>query len=119
MNLPPLYHWTPLERREAIRLEGLRPYQPPAVNQLDPEFSSDWAHGFGCICLGTTPARGWSLSGDMQHVSEVEEWDLWEVVLAENDEVRVRAEFGPEIKEVRVFNPVPADRLWWVGTRSA
>jgi hypothetical protein len=115
MILPTLFHWSPLERREQIRVEGLKPYSPTAVTS-DPAL--EWAHGFGCICLGPSPARAWSLSGDMQHVSEIEQWDLWEVVLAATDEVRVRGEFGPEIKEVRVFNPIPADRLWWVATRS-
>lgn len=110
-----LYHWSPLERREAIRSEGLQPYRPPAVT-VDP--AQQWAHGFGCICLAPDPARAWSLSGDMQRVSEIEQWDLWQIWLAATDEVRVRAEFGDEVKEIRVFNPIPADRLWWVATRS-
>lgn len=112
--LPPGYHWSPKDRREAIRADGLKPYSPPVLTM---EPAADWAHGFGCICLGLTPARAWSLSGDMQHVSEIEEWDLWQIALADGDEIRVRAEFGPCIKEIRVFNPIPADRLWWVAER--
>jgi hypothetical protein len=115
--LPQLYHWSPKARREAIRLSGLAPYQPPAVS-TESEFNEDWAHGFGCICLAPDPAGAWSLSGDLQHVSEVEEWDLWQLkAVIDTDEVRVRAEFGPRIYEVRIFNPIPADRLWWVGER--
>jgi hypothetical protein len=115
LALPPLYHWSPRERREAIRDEGLKPYRR-STTLADP--AAEWAHGFGCVCLAPTPARAWALSGDMQHLSEIEAWDLWQVALADTDEVRVRAEFGPRIQEVRVFNPIPADRLWWVATRS-
>jgi hypothetical protein len=115
--LPALYHWSPKERRETIRLHGLQPYQPPAVS-TESEFNEDWAHGFGCICFGTDAAKAWAYSGDLQHVGDVEEWDLWQLKgVVEGDEVRIRAEFGPEIKEVRLFNPVAADRLFWVGER--
>jgi hypothetical protein len=113
MRLPPLYHWSPQSRREAIRSEGLKPYSPPAVS-MDP--SSEWAHGFGCVCLGLSASAAWGLSGDLQHLTD-EAWDLWQVGLADSDEVRIRAEFGPKIQEVRVFNPIPADRIWWVGQR--
>jgi hypothetical protein len=115
LTLPPLYHWSPLKRHEAIRSQGLQPYSPPPV---DEENWPGFARGFGCICLGLTPSSAWGLSGDMDHMSEIEEWDLWQVNLADNDEVRVRAEYGPQIKEIRVFNPIPPDRLWWVATRS-
>lgn len=115
MNLPAVYHWSPRDRREQIRVDGLKPYSPNVVT-IDPQ--EEWAHGFGCICFGLDPARAWALSGDMQHTSEVEEWDLWQLPeLVETDEVRVRAEYGPRIWEVRLFNPVAADRLWWVGAR--
>lgn len=116
MNLPELYHWSPLERREDVRTEGLKPYQAPVL--LSDDAAAEWAHGFGCVCFGTDPATAWSLSGDMQHVSEIEQWDLWQLrAIADTDEVRVRAEFGARVWEVRIFNPIPADRLWWVGQR--
>ncbi len=117
MNLPPLYHWTPRSRREGIREHGLAPYKPPTL--VTDDAAAEWAHGFGCICFGFDAARAWSLSGDMQHVSEIEEWDLWQLgKVIETDEVRIRAEFGPEMMEVRLFNPVAADRLFWVASRS-
>lgn len=114
LTLPTLYHWSPFARREQVRAEGLRPYSPPTTTS---ELDNVWAMGFGCVCLGATPARAWGLSGDMQHNSEIEEWDLWQVELDDRDEVHVRAEFGPRIQEVRVMNPIPGDRLWWVGAR--
>lgn len=116
VNLPTLYHWSPRDRREEIREVGLTPYKPGTL--VSDDAAAEWAHGFGCICFGTDPASAWSLSGDMQHVSEIETWDLWQLrEIADGDEVRVRAEFGPRIWEVRIFNPVAADRLWWVAER--
>jgi hypothetical protein len=44
-------------------------------------------------------------------------WDLWEVVISENDSLRIRGDFAPFIREVRIENSVPADRVWWVGER--
>jgi len=117
LNLPALYHWSPKSRRETIRLNGLCPYQAPAVS-TESAYNEDWAHGFGCICFAVDPAQAWRLSGDLDHVSEIEDWDLWQLpMILDTDEVRIRAEFGPAIKEVRLFNPVAADRLWWVGER--
>lgn len=108
MILPPLYHWSPRERREAILAEGLQPYK---------QSISLPTHGFHYICLGTSPAGAWRLSGDMSWASEIEEWDLWEVRLGEHDEMHVNAEFGDRIKEVRIRNVIPPDRVWYVATR--
>lgn len=109
MLLPALFHWSPSDRREQILREGLRPYAPSVVH-------SD-ALRYPYVCLSPTPSLGWSLSGDMDWVSEVDSWDLWQVRLADGDEVSVRGDFGPVIHEVRVRNAIPADRVWWVATR--
>lgn len=114
MYLPPLFHWSPLERRERIRAEGLRPYTDPTLTSAE---GAEWAMGCGVICFGTTPSAAWGLSGML--VEGIETWDLWQVNLEDSDEVHIRAEFGPRIKEVRVRNPIAADRLWWVGERNA
>ena len=117
MKLPPLYHWSPIERRETIRSEGLKPYSPPWVKTDDPD-DAEWAMGCGVVCLGFTPSAAWGLSGAIDRfISEDIEWDLWQVNLGENDEVHVRSEFGDVLQEVRVHNPITADRIWWVGTR--
>jgi hypothetical protein len=53
----------------------------------------------------------------MEWASEIEEWDLWLVDLADGDEIHIRAEFGPNLYEIRVRNAIPADRVWWVAQR--
>lgn len=116
MKFGPLYHWSPRDRRESIRVDGLKPYCPPSVHSDE---AADWAMGCGVICLGPTPSAAWGLSGGMDRfTSEELAWDLWQVNLADTDEIHVRAEFGPTIKEVRVHNAIPGDRVWWVGERA-
>lgn len=110
MLLPALYHWSPADRRDAIRGEGLRPYSTPTVHS-DPDLASPY------LCLSTTPSSGWGLSGDMGWVGGIEEWDLWQVRLAEGDEVHYRADFGPVLREIRVYTAIPADRVWFVASR--
>lgn len=107
VRLGPLYHWSPADRHDAIRRGGLQPGCAPTV-----------AGGpLTYVCLGMDPGAAWSISGAMDHVSEVERWDLWQVALRDRDEVWVRPEFGPTILEVKVRGLVPPDRLWWVGRR--
>lgn len=107
--LPALYHWSPEGRRAAIRGDGLRPFSEPVVQE--------GGHAFAYICLGTDPQNAWTLSGDMGWVKEVERWDLWQVRLADGDEVHYRSDFGPRLIEVRVFTPIPGERVWLVGSR--
>jgi hypothetical protein len=59
----------------------------------------------------------WRLSGDMEWMQEVVSWDLWQVTLGELDEVRELPHFGPVLDEVRVYSPIPADRVWLAGWR--
>lgn len=107
--LPILYHWAPTDRRDGIWRAGLQPYSPPVCH------SGDLAYPY--ICLATTPSSAWGLSGDLDHVSEVESWDLWQARLEEGDEVHYRSDFGPVLREIRVRSPIPGDRLWYVATR--
>lgn len=111
-----LYHWAPAARHDEIRRLGLQPYSPPCIGGVEPH---EWANGCGHVCLGTSPSAAWQLSGalDYEHLTEIEEWDLWEVRLGERDEVRVRSEFGPRVWEVKVYNAIPPDRVWWAATR--
>lgn len=53
----------------------------------------------------------------MEWVSEVDCWDLWQVRLEDTDSVSIRPEFGPVVQEIKVYNAIPADRLWHVGER--
>lgn len=111
--LTALFHWSPADRRETILSEGLRPYAPPAVSGGD----IAWPY----LCFGTSPQGAWRYSGGMgyEHFEEYEAgWDLWQVTLAERDEVHVLPCWGPAVHEVRVHNAIPADRLWYVGRRT-
>ncbi len=107
IKLSPLYHWSPASRYHAIRREGLQPASSPTVA----------AQPLTYLCLGASPARAWSISGAMDYVSEVDDWDLWQVVLADTDSVAVRPDFGPYVIEVMIKNVIPPDRLWWAGRR--
>ncbi|MER5608358.1 hypothetical protein AB0F93_00180 [Micromonospora tulbaghiae] len=108
MLLPDLYHWSPADRFDAISRDGLRPHSRPTVCQTTT---------LSYVCLSPNPARAWSLSGDMDWTAEVDDWDLWQVRLADGDNVRIRPEFGREVMEIKVFGPIPADRVWWVARR--
>lgn len=109
MRLSPLFHWAPTDRRAAIRSEGLRPFSDPTV--------CTGAHRYPYVSLSTTPSCAWGLSGDMDWVSEIESWDLWQVQLPERAETHVRALWGDVIEEVKVYTAIPADCLWLIGTR--
>ena len=104
--LDQLYHWSPKDRRLGILQNGLQLMAKAQVNTVP----------FPWICLGTTPSSAWGLTLAEQRL-EIEVWDLWQVTLAEKDHVDILAEWGPAIREVRVHNGLPSDRLWWIGER--
>lgn len=103
-----LYHWAPADRRAAILLEGLVPGRSPTVT-INGRCRE--------LCLSPTPAGAWTLSGALDWVAEIESWDLWQVELGDRDEVHVLPSWGPHVKEIRVRNTMPPDRVWWVGQR--
>jgi hypothetical protein len=109
LHIDTLFHWSPAERREDILKTGLQVYSPSVVHSGEYR----WPY----ICLGTTPSSAWGLSGDMEWASEIEQWDLWQVRIEEGDEITIRGDFCPVIREVRVRNSLPPDRVWFVATR--
>lgn len=115
MRLPTMFHWAPAARREAILREGLKPYAPTPAEGENPE-NGNAIVGWPWVCVAPEPSRAWGLSGGMGWAEG--DWDLWEVRLSEHDEVHIRPEFGDAIKEIRVHNAIPADRVWFVGTRT-
>lgn len=112
MHLPILYHWAPRERRIEILRQGLRPYSN-SVSLVEDKKSI----AFPYICLSPEPSTAWHLSGDMDWAEDIEQWDLWEVRLSRNDEVHFRSEWGDWIREIRVRNAIPADRVKWIAMR--
>lgn len=91
-----VYHWSPIARRSRILEAGLRPVRSEA------------------LCCGATPAEAWELS---EAIGPSGAWDLWQVTLADDDEVVVLPQWGPRVREVRVRGPIPADRCWLAGSR--
>lgn len=106
VELGPQFHWSPRERREEIRTKGLVPGSASLAG-----------HEVLHSCAAPSPRQAWLLSGDTNWGLEQEDWDLWQVTLIETDELRVRADYGPRIVEVKIHNVIPPDRLWWVGER--
>lgn len=118
INLNPLYHWSPARLRVSIAREGLKIMMPCRALQGDE--TSDVS--FPWVCLGSTPSSAWGLilepeSEDPDHRKDGKGWDLWQVQVSENDRLEIRGDFSPWVREVRVLNSIPAERVWWVGSR--
>lgn len=118
------YHWSPVACRAKIRRRGLRPATETAVwtrpvpaGTRGHFYEEDGAETVLAVCLGTTPSTAWALSGAIT-ADRGSEWDLWEVELAEEDEVHFRPEAGGRLDELRVVNRIPKSRVWHVGVRT-
>jgi len=107
-----LYHWSPVGRRARIEAEGLVPGS----------WSTDLVWKAPYLCFADSPSLAWALSAMMPRGQLIPRWDLWmtwskhivnhEVVLFDLDDPDPGA-----IKEYRVYETVPNERLWFVGTR--
>lgn len=108
-RLGTLYHWSPSDRRKSIETMGLVPGSPATVASGELPY----------VCVGPTPGRSWTISGDMDWVTDVDSWDLWEIVIPDDAKlhVLVRATFGPHIEEIKLYTTLPPHWLWYVGTR--
>lgn len=84
---------------------------------MDGSGPSEGTVRYAYTCLSPDPQLAWRLSGDLDWVKEIEQWDLWQIRLGEDDEVHYRSDFGPYLVEVRVFTVIPSERAWLVGTR--
>lgn len=112
VRLGPFYHWSPAERRDSIQRDGLVPNSLNVVCSQPYEF----------ICLSPDPATAWTLSGavaaDINGYVSDDGWDLWQVDLADGDEIHPRAQFGPVITEIQVRNRIPAARVTYLARRT-
>lgn len=113
MILPPLYHWSPFENRVGILQHGLQ------IAHEDEDAREDGYPGvrWPWLCLGSTPMHAWSLMPFSDDEKADKEFDLWQVTLRETDEVKIRSDMGPVVREVRVHHGIPADRVLWVAKR--
>lgn len=124
INLPPLYHWSPLSARAGIVRRGLKPtcatscsMMPPGDDHRGMHYDEDdEVFTFKAVCLGTSPIHAWALSGDIS-AEYGEAWDLWEVRLDDQDRVFPHATIGGVLDEIRVANVIPKTRVLWVGER--
>ena len=108
MSTHHIYHWSPVDRRKAILQQGIVLLAPATIHSSD---------GLCYLCFGPTPSFAWSLSAGYADGSEAEEWDLWQVTVDDNDEVHVMPRKGPHPHEIRIYNSVPPDRVFWCGCR--
>lgn len=123
--LPAGYHWSPQRCRKNITKRGLRPTTPTAVwvrpfrpGQIIGHHEADLPdQTLLAVCLGTSPSTAWALSGALT-AERGETWDLWEVEIAEDDEVHYRPTVGHDLDELRVVNAIPRRQLWLVGHRT-
>jgi len=106
VRIETLYHWAPSDRRESILRNGLQIYSTPTVN-ANP-------NPVGYLCMSTCPRRAWALSGDVHGDGE---WDLYQVFPRDTDEIRFLPQWGCVVAEVRIYNGLPSDRVWLVGSR--
>lgn len=114
LSLNPLYHWSPKVNRAAILSDGLKVLQR---SRLGGDPGCDAA--FPWVCCATTPSSAWGLILDpeLDGADGESGWDLWQVHVAESDTLRIRGDFSPYVREVRIMNGVPPDRVWWVAER--
>lgn len=122
-ELGPLFHWSPRSRLPSIKRLGL---VPGKRNLGGPTFNwnedgeedrrmGEFRHR--AVCFGTTPHMAWSYTHHAyRDVGGT--FDLWEVYLQDGDEVYVLPQWGPLIREVRIYNRIKKSRLIWVGERT-
>lgn len=106
-RLGALYHWSPKANRRRILREGLKVMED--ANGIDTAFP--W------ICLGPTPSAAWGYLPPSVNCAEKYPLDLWQVRLGDFMDTQIVTTDGPEIHEIRAFQSVPPDRVWWVGER--
>ena len=112
VHLSPLFHWSPRRHLASIRRSGLT-----VMNEGRMSDDDSGRYAFPWVCLATAPSAAWELIMDPE--AEEGGWDLWQVALRENDHLKIRGDFSPFVREVRVEHGLPADRLWWCGWRDA
>lgn len=110
-----MYHWSPSVRRVDILKHGLQVYSEACTH-------SDGVLRWPYICLSPHPSAAWALSVDMANADRdkdaIEEWDLWQVSVPDGAEVHVRPFWGRRIEEIKVYNSIPADHIFFCGERS-
>ena len=119
MTLRKVYHWSPTINREAILKEGLRimmseiEYENPMTGAAE-----TWKPPYLCTSPSPLLALRYVLPMFERSEAELPSLDLFEVLLTETDQIRLRNDGGPSIIEVRILNSVEAGRVRYVATRT-
>lgn len=103
-----LYHWSPRDRREAIRKEGL------VIGKEHVAHTAGWIADY--LCFSNSPSHAWAHSGEF--CARPGPWDLWMLWSSVAGPLYRRTDHqGLNPAEFRVFHDVAAKNLWWVGER--
>ena len=100
-----LYHWSPSTRRKGIGRYGLVPGKRSVCKNWRPPY----------VAYALDPESAWQMSGDIH--PEIPEWDLWMTHTGAVDAFEVIPHDDGEIREVRVYEPIPGRELFYVGQR--
>ena len=102
-----LFHWSPRDRRDAIKEQGLRTKQASVDGLWRPPFT----------CWSDSPSLAWALSGAIH--PEIPEGDRW---LSWSSRVR-KLEMIPfddgQPREYRVYHNLAPSKFWYVATRKS
>ena len=101
-----LYHWSPATRHKGISRYGLVAGKKSVCGVWRPPY----------VAFGLNPMNAWEMSGAIH--PEVAEWDLWSVHTDSLTGWEVIPFDNGEPREVRVYEPVPARELFYVGVRA-
>lgn len=113
MQVGPIFHWSPRDRRPGILRRGLLPLQR-ATCTSDPD-ADEFRQPM--VCLSSSPHTAWRYSGGIFGRTG-QTWDLWQVRLVDDDALHTVPCWGSRVDEFRVANRIPKSRLWWVGERT-
>lgn len=120
MEIGALYHWSPRARFKNINRNGLRLDHRAGATTSSEMCVTTIGDGETrrVLCFGTSAIEAWSLSAELNY-TPAGMWDLWSFFIHETDEVLALPMWGNRLSEIRLFNPVPRKRLWYVGERES
>lgn len=118
MRLSTVYHWSPTKNREEIQKNGLKPYMGEYVYENPVTKKQDvWKSPYLCTALNPWTALCYVWPTFDEHNEDIKALDLFEIKLRVKDKVQIRNDYTIDIIEVRIWNPIPGDRVTYVATR--
>jgi len=103
----PLYHWSPIKRRNGILKYGLCPGKKSRCGCWNPPY----------VCFSKSPSQAWGLSAMCSR--DYGEWDLWMTWSSRLDGYEKLSTDGTGTPtEYRVYHRVKKSSIWYVGSRA-